>query len=78
MVVDLFKESRKGNSEALCSAKIPYGKYSLPESYLELRICAFQAARDIQPHIPVIDRCHQTRGRFTRDAFRYNPEENAY
>ena len=35
-------------------------------------------ARDIQPHIPVIDRRHQTRGRFTRDAFRYEPQENAY
>ena len=33
VVVDPFKESWEGNSEALCSAKIPYGKYSLPESY---------------------------------------------
>lgn len=39
---------------------------------------AWLLARDIQPHIPVIDRRHQTRGRFTRDAFRYEPEENAY
>lgn len=39
---------------------------------------AWLLARDIQPHIPVIDRQHQTRGRFTRDAFRYEPEENAY
>jgi hypothetical protein len=35
-------------------------------------------ARNIQPHIPVIDRRHQTRGLFTRDAFRYEPKENAY
>jgi transposase len=39
---------------------------------------AWLLARDIQPHIPVIDRRHQTRGRFTRDAFRYEPQENAY
>jgi transposase len=35
-------------------------------------------ARNIQPHIPVIDRQHQTRGLFTRNAFRYDPKENAY
>ncbi len=39
---------------------------------------AWLLARDIQPHIPVIDRQHQTRGLFTRDAFRYEPAENAY
>jgi Transposase DDE domain len=39
---------------------------------------AWLLARDIQPHIPVIDRQHQTRGHFTRDAFRYEPRENAY
>lgn len=39
---------------------------------------AWLLARDIEPHIPVIDRRHQTRGRFTRDAFRYEPRENAY
>src|SRR5580704_8313823 len=39
---------------------------------------AWLLARDIQPHIPVIDRQHQTRGLFTRDAFRYEPKENAY
>jgi IS5 family transposase len=39
---------------------------------------AWLLARNIQPHIPVIDRQHQTRGLFTRDAFRYEPKENAY
>ena len=34
--------------------------------------------RDIQPHIPVIDRRHQTQGHFTREQFRYEPQENAY
>jgi transposase len=34
--------------------------------------------RGVQPHIPVIDRRHQTKGRFTRDQFRYEPAENAY
>ena len=39
---------------------------------------AWLLARNIQPHIPVIDRRHQTHGRFTRDQFRYEPSENAY
>jgi transposase len=39
---------------------------------------AWLLARNIQPHIPVIDRQHQTRGLFIRDAFRYEPKENAY
>jgi transposase len=34
--------------------------------------------RGVQPHIAVIDRCHQTDGHFTRDQFRYEPAENAY
>jgi transposase len=34
--------------------------------------------RGVQPHIPVIDRRHQTKGRFTRDQFRYEPAENIY
>jgi transposase len=39
---------------------------------------AWLLARNIQPHIPVIDRRHQTHGHFTRDQFRYEPSENAY
>jgi transposase len=39
---------------------------------------AWLLERGIQPHIPVMDRQHQTRGRFTRDMFRYEPQENAY
>ena len=39
---------------------------------------AWLLARDIQPHIPVIDRRHQTKGHFTREHFRYEPKENAY
>jgi transposase len=34
--------------------------------------------RGVQPHIPVIDRRHQTNGRFTRDQFRYDPARNVY
>jgi transposase len=34
--------------------------------------------RGVQPHIPVIDRRHQTNGRFTRDQFRYDPGRNVY
>lgn len=39
---------------------------------------AWLLARGIAPHIPVIDRRHQTHGRFTRDQFRYAPQENTY
>jgi len=39
---------------------------------------AWLLARNVQPHIPVIDRRHQTEGRFTRDQFRYDPAKNVY
>jgi hypothetical protein len=39
---------------------------------------AWVMARGVEPHIPVIDRRHQTGGRFTHDQFRYEPAENAY
>jgi hypothetical protein len=39
---------------------------------------AWLLGRGIQPHIPVIDRRHQTGGYFTHDQFRYEPAENAY
>jgi hypothetical protein len=39
---------------------------------------AWLLERGIQPHIPVIDRRHQTGGHFTREQFRYVPEENTY
>jgi transposase len=39
---------------------------------------AWLLARNIQRHIPVIDRRHQTKGHFTREHFRYEPKENAY
>jgi transposase len=39
---------------------------------------AWLLARGVQPHIPVIDRRHQTDGRFTRDQFRYDPALNVY
>jgi transposase len=39
---------------------------------------AWLLERDIQPHIPVIDRRHQTQGHFTREQFRYEPQENVY
>jgi transposase len=34
--------------------------------------------RNIEPHIPVIDRRHQTQGHFTREQFRYESKENVY
>jgi hypothetical protein len=36
---------------------------------------AWLLARGVQPHIPVIDRRHQTDGYFTHDQFRYEPAE---
>ena len=39
---------------------------------------AWLLARGVQPHIPVLDRRHQTGGRFTRDQFRYEPAENVW
>ncbi|MGA2263785.1 MAG: IS1182 family transposase [Acidobacteriota bacterium] len=34
--------------------------------------------QSIQPHIPVIDRRHQTHRRFTRDQFQYDPGEDVF
>jgi hypothetical protein len=39
---------------------------------------AWLLERQIQPHIPVIDRRHQTHRHYTRDAFPYDPSENVY
>jgi transposase len=39
---------------------------------------AWLLERGIQPHIPVINRRHQTKGCFTREQFRYEPEQNTY
>jgi transposase len=39
---------------------------------------AWLLARGVQPHIPVIDRRHQTDGHFTRDKFIYDPVKNTY
>ena len=39
---------------------------------------AWLLARGVQPHIPVIDRRHQTRGHFTRDQFRDEAKEKIY
>jgi Transposase DDE domain len=39
---------------------------------------AWLLTRGVQPHIPVIDRRHQTHERFTRDQFCYDPGLNVY
>lgn len=39
---------------------------------------AWLLARGVQPHIPVIDRRHQTGGHLTRDQFRYEPVQNVF
>ena len=51
---------------------------SNPPIVCGLEFLAWLLERNIQPHIPVIDRRHQTHGRFTREQFRYEPAENAY
>jgi hypothetical protein len=56
---------------------VPPQNLAADKAYGSGEFLAWLLARDIQPHIPVIDRRHQTRGRFTRDAFRYEPQENA-
>jgi hypothetical protein len=47
------------------------------QAYGSGEFLAWLLERNIQPHIPVIDRQHQTQGRFTREHFRYEPKENA-
>ena len=39
---------------------------------------AWLLEQKVQPHIPVIDRRHQTPRYFTQDQFQYDPRENAY
>lgn len=39
---------------------------------------AWLLAQSIQPHIPVIDRRHQTHRRFTREQFQYDPSEDVF
>ena len=39
---------------------------------------AWLLEQKVQPHIPVIDRRHQTHRYFTQDQFQYDPKENAY
>jgi transposase len=48
------------------------------KAYGSGELLAWLLERGIQPHIPVIDRRHQTGGHFTREQFRYVPEENTY
>lgn len=48
------------------------------KAYGSGQFLAWLLARGVQPHIPVIDRRHQTKGRFTQDQFRYDPALNIY
>ena len=48
------------------------------KAYGSGKFLAWLLERNIQPHIPVIDRRHQTKGHFTAEHFRYEPNENAY
>jgi len=75
------------HQEAMAARKMLKGveKFGIqPESlgadkgYDSGKFFAWLLERGVQPHIPVIDRRHQTGGRFTRDQFRYDPAENVY
>jgi len=48
------------------------------KAYGSGKFLAWLLERNIQPHIPVIDRRHQTQGHFTQEHFRYEPKENVY
>lgn len=54
------------------------GNLGADKAYGSGEFLAWLLARGVQPHIPVIDRRHQTSGHFTRDQFRYEPAENVY
>lgn len=54
------------------------GNLGADKAYGSGEFLAWLLARGVQPHIPVIDRRHQTGGHFTRDQFRYSPAENVY
>lgn len=41
-------------------------------------LLAWLVEHGIAPHVPVLDRQHQTRGRLTREAFTYDPERDTY
>ncbi len=51
------------------------GNLGADKAYGSGEFLAWLLERGVQPHIPVIDRRHQTGGRFTRDQFRYEPAE---
>lgn len=47
-------------------------------AYGSAAFLAFVNDRGTVPHIPVLERSEQTRGKFPREAFRYEPEQNRY
>jgi transposase len=51
---------------------------SADKAYGSGEFLAWVLGRGINPYIAVIDRRHQQRGRFSRDDFRYDPNDNAY
>jgi len=51
---------------------------SADKSYGTGPFLAWLIDRNITPHVPVLDRTHQTNGRYTRDDFVFEPDANAY
>ena len=72
---DVGSPKEAGASEEAGSAADSLGA---DKAYGSGEFLAWLLARGIEPHIPVIDCRHQTRGRFTREQFRHEPTENTY
>ena len=59
-------------------ARASAGESGSRQGLREWGVLGLAVGSERAPHIPVIDRRHQTGGRFTRDQFRYEPAENVY
>ena len=87
VIVDVAATPARFRHESLAARRMleRIGRLGLhPESlgadkaYGSGEFVAWLFGQGIAPHIPLIDRRHQTGTRFTRDQFRYAPEEHAY
>jgi hypothetical protein len=58
--------------------KLQPEKLAADTAYGSGGMLAWLTERRITPHIPVLDRSHQTNGVFTRNDFTFNPDKNVY
>jgi transposase len=77
-----FREETLAARRMLAQVKERFGvcpeSLGADKAYGSGEFLAWLLERNIQPHIPVIDRRHQTHQRFTRDQFQYDPVENVF